>query len=193
MVRDFQRVIGIERVSSFWRRRSGSLMWWWPASVAVATPSESFIPSSMTHPCASLASRQVGTGCHRRARGAAERWTAGVLHGSRSYVMQDQDGQVLSTTSVSAGLDYPGVGPEHAYLKDSGRAHYVAANDDEALDAFELLASTEGILPALESSHAIAWVRREAASLAGQTVVINLSGRGDKDVHSVLEARGIEL
>ncbi|HEX3244386.1 MAG TPA: tryptophan synthase subunit beta [Chloroflexota bacterium] len=117
----------------------------------------------------------------------------GVLHGSRSYVMQDSDGQVIGTHSISAGLDYPGVGPEHAYLKDSGRATYTVADDVEALDAFELLSRTEGILPALESSHALAWVRREAQQLAGQTVLVNLSGRGDKDVMSVLEARGIEL
>jgi tryptophan synthase beta chain len=116
-----------------------------------------------------------------------------VLHGSRSYVMQDDDGQVIGTHSISAGLDYPGVGPEHSYLKDSGRATYTTADDGEALDAFELLARTEGILPALESSHALAWVAREAPSLAGQTVLINLSGRGDKDVMSVLEARGISL
>jgi tryptophan synthase beta chain len=117
----------------------------------------------------------------------------GVLHGSRSYVMQDDDGQVIGTHSVSAGLDYPGVGPEHAYLKDSGRAIYTVADDAEALDAFELLSRTEGILPALESSHALAWVKREAASLAGQSVLVNLSGRGDKDVMSVLDARGVLL
>jgi tryptophan synthase beta chain len=119
--------------------------------------------------------------------------SAGVLHGSRSYVMQDEDGQVIGTHSVSAGLDYPGVGPEHAYLKESGRAIYTVADDNEALDAFELLSRTEGILPALESSHALAWVKREAVNLAGQVVLVNLSGRGDKDVMSVLEARGISL
>ena len=107
--------------------------------------------------------------------------------------MQDADGQVIGTHSISAGLDYPGVGPEHAYLKDSGRATYTVADDVEALDAFELLSRTEGILPALESSHALAWVRREAEQLASQMVLVNLSGRGDKDVMSVLEARGIEL
>jgi tryptophan synthase beta chain len=119
--------------------------------------------------------------------------TSGVLHGSRSYIMQDDDGQVLTTHSVSAGLDYPGVGPEHAFLRDSGRATYTVADDLEALNAFELLSQTEGILPALESSHALAWVRREAPQLAGQTVLVNLSGRGDKDVMSVMEARGITL
>jgi tryptophan synthase beta chain len=117
----------------------------------------------------------------------------GVLHGSRSYVMQNEDGQVIGTHSVSAGLDYPGVGPEHAYLNDSGRAIYTVADDVEALDAFELLSRTEGILPALESSHALAWVRREAPQLAGQNVLVNLSGRGDKDVMTVLETRGIQL
>jgi tryptophan synthase beta chain len=132
----------------------------------------------------------VATGKHAAPLTAG---SPGVLHGSRSYVMQDEDGQVIGTHSVSAGLDYPGVGPEHAHLKDSGRAIYTVADDAEALDAFELLSRTEGILPALESSHALAWVKREASNLAGQVVLVNLSGRGDKDVMSVLEARGISL
>ncbi|MFN0069867.1 MAG: tryptophan synthase subunit beta [Chloroflexota bacterium] len=132
----------------------------------------------------------VSTGKHAAPLTAG---TPGVLHGSRSYVMQDEDGQVIGTHSISAGLDYPGVGPEHAFLRDSGRAVYTVADDDEALAAFELLSKTEGILPALESSHALAWVHREAAQLAGQSVLVNLSGRGDKDVMSVLEARGVAL
>ncbi len=113
-----------------------------------------------------------------------------MLHGSRSYVMQDADGQILETHSVSAGLDYPGVGPEHSYLKDSGRAIYGSADDREALEAFDLLARTEGILPALEPCHALAGLRREAASLAGKVVLVNLSGRGDKDLQTVLSVRG---
>jgi len=109
----------------------------------------------------------------------------GVLHGARTYMLQDGEGQVLEAHSVSAGLDYPGVGPEHAYFKQQGLVRYESVTDVEALEAFSLLAETEGIIPALESAHAIAWVVREAASLAGKTVVVNLSGRGDKDVQQV--------
>jgi len=106
----------------------------------------------------------------------------GVLHGTRTYLLQDEAGNVLPTHSVSAGLDYPAIGPEHAWLRDEGRVRYDAATDDEALAAFHLLAETEGILPALESSHALAWVVREKASLGGKLVLVNLSGRGDKDL-----------
>ena len=113
----------------------------------------------------------------------------GVLHGARSYVLQDASGQISETHSISAGLDYPGVGPEHAYLKDSGRASYVGVSDDEALAAFQLLCRSEGILPALESSHALAYAVKLAASLdKEQIVVVNLSGRGDKDLDIVTRA-----
>jgi tryptophan synthase beta chain len=109
--------------------------------------------------------------------------TVGVFHGSRSYVLQTGDGQIKPAHSVSAGLDYPGVGPEHCYYSESGRAEYYAVTDEEALEACKLLCTTEGILPALESAHAIAWVSKNAKRmLAGSLVVINLSGRGDKDI-----------
>ena len=111
----------------------------------------------------------------------------GVVHGSKSFLLQDEEGQVLEAESVSAGLDYPGVGPEHSYLASIGRARYVPAADGEVLAAFELLARTEGIIPALESAHALAWVTRERASLGGKVVLVNLSGRGDKDVAQVAE------
>jgi tryptophan synthase beta chain len=114
----------------------------------------------------------------------------GVVHGSTSYLLQDEAGQVQEAYSVSAGLDYPGVGPEHAHLADIGRARYEAVDDEEVLDAFALLSRTEGIIPALEPAHALAWVSRERASLAGKTVLLNLSGRGDKDVAQVSELRG---
>ena len=118
----------------------------------------------------------------------------GVLHGNRTYLMQDDDGQIIATHSISAGLDYPGVGPEHAYLKDIGRAEYAAATDAEALTAFRLLNRTEGILPALESSHAIAWVLREAPLMSKDSIIIvNLSGRGDKDIPTVAGLDGITL
>jgi tryptophan synthase beta chain len=111
----------------------------------------------------------------------------GVLQGTKTYLLQDAAGNVLPTHSISAGLDYPAIGPEHALLRDEGRVEYAAASDDEALAAFHRLAETEGILPALESSHALAWLLREAPSLAGRLVIVNLSGRGDKDL-GILEA-----
>ena len=118
----------------------------------------------------------------------------GVLHGSMSYLLQDAHGQVVETHSISAGLDYPGVGPEHSFLKDSGRAKYVSVTDDEALEGFHLLCRTEGIIPALESSHAIYHAAKVAAGLPqDQSVVVCLSGRGDKDIHIVAEASGIEV
>jgi tryptophan synthase beta chain len=118
----------------------------------------------------------------------------GVLHGARSYLLQDEEGQVLPAHSVSAGLDYPGVGPEHSWLKDSGRVRYVSATDQEALDAFGLLCRTEGIMPALESSHAVAHAVGLARQLGPDAdVLVNLSGRGDKDVEIVAKAVGIDL
>jgi len=118
------------------------------------------------------------------------RGVPGVVHGMLSYLMQDEFGQVQEAESISAGLDYPGVGPEHAHLADSGRARYEAVTDAEVLEAFKLLARTEGIIPALESAHALAWVSRERAKLAGRTVLVNLSGRGDKDVAQVAQILG---
>ncbi|GGX74442.1 tryptophan synthase subunit beta [Saccharospirillum salsuginis] len=118
----------------------------------------------------------------------------GVLHGNRTYIMANEDGQIMGTHSVSAGLDYPGVGPEHAWLKDSGRAQYVAATDDEALDAFRELTRTEGIMPALESSHAIAYAKKLAKEMGpGKRIVVNLSGRGDKDVHTIAAIDGLSV
>jgi tryptophan synthase beta chain len=120
--------------------------------------------------------------------------TEGVLHGSWSYLLQDDDGQVVETHSISAGLDYPGVGPELSWMKDSGRARYVSITDEEALEGFRMLCRTEGIIPALESSHAIAYIPKLARELPdGSTIVVNLSGRGDKDMHTVAEALGVTL
>jgi len=114
----------------------------------------------------------------------------GVLHGAHTYLLQDEEGQVLEAHSASAGLDYPGVGPEHAYFKDAGLVRYESVTDAEALGAFHLVGELEGIIPALESAHAVAWVVREAKVLAGKTVVINMSGRGDKDVEQIREMEG---
>ncbi len=118
----------------------------------------------------------------------------GVLHGNRTYLMEDDDGEIIETHSISAGLDYPGVGPEHAWLKDIGRAHYVAITDDEAMQGFHTLTRMEGIIPALESSHAIAYAMKLAPTMAkNQTILVNLSGRGDKDINTIAAREGIVL
>jgi tryptophan synthase beta chain len=120
--------------------------------------------------------------------------SAGVLHGNRTYLMEDSDGQIIETHSISAGLDYPGVGPEHAWLKDTGRAQYAAVTDTEALAAFHQLTRVEGIMPALESSHALAYATRLAAGMdKDRIIVVNLSGRGDKDVHTIAALEGIQV
>lgn len=120
--------------------------------------------------------------------------TPGVLHGNRTYLMQDKNGQVLGTHSISAGLDYPGVGPEHSWLKDIGRANYVAINDDEALQGFRDLTRYEGIIPALETSHALAYATKLAPTMRkNQTIIINLSGRGDKDMNTIAAIEGFEV
>ncbi|MFT4531658.1 MAG: tryptophan synthase beta chain, partial [Thalassolituus oleivorans] len=116
----------------------------------------------------------------------------GVLHGNRTYLMEDDNGQIMSTHSISAGLDYPGVGPEHSWLKDVKRAQYVAATDDEAMDAFHKLTRLEGIMPALESAHAVAYAMKLAATMSkDKVIVVNLSGRGDKDIHTVATLDGV--
>ncbi len=118
----------------------------------------------------------------------------GVLHGNRTYLLQDDNGQIIETHSISAGLDYPGVGPEHAWLKDSGRAEYVAVTDDEAIEAFHQLCRLEGIIPALESSHALAYAAKMAPRMRkDQILLVNLSGRGDKDMHTVAEKSGLQF
>ncbi|MGB5180310.1 MAG: tryptophan synthase subunit beta [Gammaproteobacteria bacterium] len=119
---------------------------------------------------------------------------SGVLHGNRTYLMEDNDGQIIETHSISAGLDYPGVGPEHAWLKDSGRATYVAVTDTEAIEAFHGLTRTEGIIPALESSHALAYAAKLAPGMGkDKIIIINLSGRGDKDMHTIAQLEGIQV
>jgi tryptophan synthase beta chain len=118
---------------------------------------------------------------------AVARGVPGVVHGMRSFLMQDEYGQVEEAHSISAGLDYPGVGPEHSYLSSIGRAEYPNVTDAEVIDAFQVLSRTEGIIPALEPAHAIAWILREAPSMQGATVLVNLSGRGDKDVGQMMD------
>jgi len=195
MVRDFQSVIGQEARSQC-LQMIGRL-----PDVLVACVGGGSNAIGLFHPFINdLQVRLVGveaaglgiaTGRHAAPLNAGR---VGVLHGNRTYLMEDDDGQIIETHSISAGLDYPGVGPEHAFLKDIGRAEYDAATDDEAMTAFRLLNRCEGILPALESSHAIAWVVKHAAALdPDQVVVVNLSGRGDKDILTVAALDGISL
>jgi tryptophan synthase beta chain len=130
----------------------------------------------------------------KRHAATMEKGKPGILHGSYSYVLQDKDGQISETHSISAGLDYPGVGPEHAWLKDTGRAAYVSVTDKQALEAFQFLARHEGILPALESSHAVYHAMKIASRMKKNSIlIVNLSGRGDKDVNTVLERLGSGL
>ena len=131
----------------------------------------------------------VNTGRHSATITAGD---VGVLHGSKTYLIQDENGQIIETHSISAGLDYPGVGPEHSWLSDVGRAEYVSVNDDDALDGFKLLCETEGIIPALEPAHAIYYVSKLAPTLSGdQIILVGLSGRGDKDMETVVKAMKI--
>ncbi len=195
MVRDFQSVIGQETRAQC-LQRLGRL-----PDILVACVGGGSNAIGMFHPFIDdedvrLVGVEAGglgieTGQHAAPLTAGR---VGVLHGTRTYLMQDDDGQIIETHSVSAGLDYPGVGPEHSFLKDIERAEYHSVTDDEALDALRRLNRCEGILPALESSHAIAWVCRHARELGPeQVVVINLSGRGDKDIMTVAAMDGIEL
>ena len=183
MVRELQRVIGIEARAQV-LERTGAL----PDVVVACVGGGSNAMGLFSGFADDAATELVGV---EPAGGAAVgHGVPGVVHGSTSYLLQDEAGQVQEAHSVSAGLDYPGVGPEHAHLADIGRARYEAVDDDEVLDAFALLSRTEGIIPALEPAHALAWVSRERALLSGRTVLLNLSGRGDKDVAQVAELRG---
>ncbi|MBO8128684.1 MAG: tryptophan synthase subunit beta [Peptococcaceae bacterium] len=187
MVRDFQAVIGSEAKMQL-LEIEGRLPDYVVACVGGGSNAMGiFYPFLKDRQVRLVGVEAAGKGLETREHAATlNRGRPGVLHGSFSYLLQDADGQVAPVHSVSAGLDYPGVGPEHSYLKDCGRATYTAVTDREALEAFELLGRTEGILPALESAHAVAEAVRIASSLPGeQIVLVNLSGRGDKDVETV--------
>ncbi len=182
MVREFHRVIGDEAREQM-RDRFGS-----DPDVVVACVGGGSNAIGIFSGFVDTEARLVGV---EPAGGAAVgRGQPGVVHGMRSYLMQDEYGQVLEAHSVSAGLDYPGVGPEHSYLASIGRAEYPAVHDAEVIEAFQLMARTEGIIPALECAHALAWIVREAPSMQGRTVLMNLSGRGDKDVGQMMEIIG---
>ena len=184
MVREFQRIVGNEA-----RAQCQELLGDVP-DVVVACVGGGSNAAGIFAGFVDTPVRLVGV---QPAGGAAiGRGAPGVVHGMKSYLMQDEAGQVLEAQSVSAGLDYPGVGPEHSYLADVGRATYPQVTDDEVLDAFGVLARTEGIIPALEPAHAVAWLAREAGRSVpeGSTVLVTLSGRGDKDVEQVMRILG---
>ena len=189
IVREFQKVIGEESIVQL----GGEL-----PDVVVACVGGGSNAIGMFYPFAGredvaligveAAGHGIATGRHGASIGAG---SPGILHGARTYMLQDEEGQVLEAHSISAGLDYPGVGPEHAYFADAGLARYVSITDEEALGGVDLLSRTEGIIPALESAHAIAWVDKEASALRESTVLINLSGRGDKDVELIAAKSGV--
>jgi tryptophan synthase beta chain len=195
MVRDFQSVIGHESKQQL-MEAEGLL-----PDVAVACIGGGSNAMGLFYPFVNDASvRLIGveaaglgveTGKHAASISAGR---VGVLHGNKTYLLQDEDGQIQHAHSISAGLDYPGVGPEHALLKDLGRAEYVSVTDDEALAAFRMITEMEGIIPALESAHAIAYLLKLAPELSPEKVIlVCLSGRGDKDIHTVAEAMGVDL
>ena len=195
MVRDFQAVIGRESIAQM-QEQCGR-----QPDAVIACVGGGSNAMGIFHPYIPVegvrligveaAGEGMETGRHAASLTAGR---SGVLHGNRTYLLQDEDGQVLETHSVSAGLDYPGVGPEHAWLKDSGRAEYVTITDAEALEAFHTLCRFEGIIPALESSHALASAAKIAPTLPKDKILlVNLSGRGDKDMHTVAEKSGMVL
>jgi tryptophan synthase beta chain len=195
MVRDFQRVIGdecIEQMPEMVGRQPDAVI----ACVGGGSNAMGifypYIDRKETRLIGVEAAGQgLATGRHAASLSAG---SPGVLHGNRTYLLQDANGQILETHSISAGLDYPGVGPEHAHLKDIGRAEYVGITDDEALAAFHRLCRTEGIIPALESSHAVAHAMKIAPTMRpDQHLLVNLSGRGDKDIGTVADLSGAEF
>jgi tryptophan synthase beta chain len=195
MVRDFQTVIGRETRAQMLEREKRL------PDLVVACVGGGSNAIGMFHPFLDDSSVQIhgveasGEGLDTERHAATlSKGTPGVLHGARSYLLQDRDGQVLEAHSISAGLDYPGVGPEHSWLKDQGRVQYFSASDRDALEAFVLLSKFEGIIPALESAHAIAHVMRVAPQMdENEIVAICLSGRGDKDVFSAAAALGEKI
>ena len=195
MVRDFQSVIGIEAIQQM-REMAGRQ----PDAVLACVGGGSnamglFYPYIADENVRLIGVEAAGHGLESGKHAATLcAGKPGVLHGNRTYLMQDDNGQIIETHSISAGLDYPGVGPEHAWLKDSGRAEYVAVTDDEALEAFHHLCRLEGIIPALESSHALAYAAKLAPRMRNdQILLVNLSGRGDKDMQTVAEKSGLKF
>ena len=195
MVRDFQSVIGNECLRQMPEMTGGQ-----PDAVVACVGGGSnamgiFHPYIAHEKTRLIGVEAAGEGLESGKHSASlQRGSPGVLHGNRTYILQDENGQITETHSVSAGLDYPGVGPEHAWLKDIGRAEYVGITDEEALTAFHYLCRTEGIIPALESSHAIAYAMKLAKKMrVDQSILVNLSGRGDKDIGTVADLSGVDF
>jgi tryptophan synthase beta chain len=195
MVRDFQSIIGtecLEQMPELIERQPDYVI----ACIGGGSNAMGIFHPYIPHTEVKLigveaAGHGLDSGMHAASLTAGK---PGVLHGNRTYLLQDEDGQIIETHSISAGLDYPGVGPEHAWLKDTTRAQYVSVTDDEALQAFHDLCHYEGIIPALESSHALAYAVKLAPTLsADKVLLVNLSGRGDKDMHTVAEKSGIQF
>ena len=195
MVRNFQSVIGRELIAQCQRR------WQRQPEALVACVGGGSNSIGMFHPYLNRsevalygvepAGEGILTGKHAAPLSSGQ-YKAGVLHGNKTYLMADENGQVQDTHSIAAGLDYPGVGPEHSYLKDLGRVKYVNVDDNRALEGFQQLSRTEGIIPALESAHAVAYAMELATTMQSeQKIVVNLSGRGDKDIHTVAQIEGI--
>ena len=196
MVRDFQSVIGKECLTQMPLMTGGNQ----PDAVVACVGGGSnamgiFYPYIDHQNTRLIGVEAAGEGLDSGKHSASlQRGSAGVLHGNRTYILQDDNGQITETHSISAGLDYPGVGPEHAFLKDIGRAEYVGITDQEALAAFHHLCRTEGIIPALESSHAMAYAMKLAGTMSPeQTILVNLSGRGDKDIGTVADLSGVDF
>jgi len=195
MVRDFQSVIGKETRQQI-MEKTGRLPDYIVACVGGGSNAIGIFHPFLEDKAVRLVGVEAAGGGIKSGRHAASlsAGRVGVLHGAKSHLLQDSSGQISETHSISAGLDYPGVGPEHSYLKDSGRAEYVAVSDKEALKGFKLLSRTEGIIPALEPSHAIFYASKLAVSLKrGAVIIVNLSGRGDKDMNIVTKALGVKL
>ncbi|MDD4914473.1 MAG: tryptophan synthase subunit beta [Methylococcales bacterium] len=195
MVRDFQAVIGREAKQQC-LEQAGKL----PDALVACVGGGSnaiglFYPFIDDHAVQMFGVEAAGDGIETGRHSAPlTAGRPGVLHGNRTYLMADDDGEIIETHSISAGLDYPGVGPEHAWLKDTGRAQYVSITDSEALEGFHALTKMEGIIPALESSHAMAYVTRLAPTMRqDQIIIVNLSGRGDKDMHTIAQREGIKV
>jgi len=192
MVRHFQSVIGLEAKEQF-SEKYGSL-----PDVLVACVGGGSNAAGLFHPFQNDAVQMVGVEAGGTGPGSGEHGSSlglgspGIFHGSLSYILQDDDGQIVTAHSVSAGLDYPGVGPEHSQWKEEGRVTYERVGDKEALEATDLFTREEGILPALETAHAIAWIHRERESLKGKKILLCLSGRGDKDMEALLENQNAE-